>query len=80
MTNKIPVGILGATGTVGQRFIQLLEDHPWFEVTWLAASDRSAGKSYAEAATWRLSTRIPERVAKLTVNSATPAKDTPKLV
>ena len=45
MTTKIPVGILGATGTVGQRFIQLLHEHPWFEITWLAASDRSAGKA-----------------------------------
>lgn len=80
MTNKIPVGIIGATGTVGQRFIQLLENHPWFEVAWLAASDRSAGKSYAEAATWRLPTPIPAKVAKLTVNSAAPTKDTPKLV
>lgn len=61
MTTKIPVGILGATGTVGQRFIQLLESHPWFEVAWLAASDRSAGKKYSEAATWRLSTPIPEK-------------------
>jgi aspartate-semialdehyde dehydrogenase len=80
MTNKIPVGIVGATGTVGQRFIQLLENHPWFEVAWLAASDRSAGKTYAEAATWRLPTPIPTRVAGLTVNAAKPAKDTPRLV
>ena len=43
------VGILGATGAVGQRFIELLADHPWFNITWLAASDRSAGKTYAEA-------------------------------
>src|SRR5579864_5001690 len=46
MTSKIPVGILGATGVVGQRFIQMLERHPWFEVAWLAASDRSEGKTY----------------------------------
>jgi len=45
MANKIPVGILGATGLVGQRFIQLLEDHPWFEVAWVAASERSAGQT-----------------------------------
>ena len=44
MQTKHPIGILGATGMVGQRFIQLLENHPWFEITWLAASDRSAGK------------------------------------
>jgi aspartate-semialdehyde dehydrogenase len=80
MNKKIPVGILGATGTVGQRFIQLLESHRWFEVAWLAASDRSAGKKYSEAATWRLSTPIPEKVAGLTVRAAAPDKDTPKLV
>ncbi len=80
MKHKIPVGIVGATGTVGQRFIQLLEDHPWFEVAWLAASDRSAGKKYAEAATWRLATPIPDKAARLTVNAAAPGKDTPKLV
>ncbi|HEX7288890.1 MAG TPA: aspartate-semialdehyde dehydrogenase [Candidatus Angelobacter sp.] len=80
MSNKLPVGIVGATGAVGQRFIQLLEGHPWFEVTWLAASDRSAGKKYAEAATWRLSTPIPKRVASMVVNAAAPAKDTPRLI
>src|SRR5579863_3024085 len=69
---KIPVGILGATGVVGQRFIQLLEDHPWFEVTWLAASDRSAGQAYAEAARWRLKTPIPQRVRNMAVSNATP--------
>jgi len=50
MKNKYPIGILGATGMVGQRYIQLLADHPWFEIAWLAASDRSSGKSYGEAA------------------------------
>ena len=80
MTSKIQVGIVGATGTVGQRFIQLLENHPWFEVSWLSASDRSAGKKYADATTWRLATPLPARVAALTVNSASPAKDTPKLI
>jgi aspartate-semialdehyde dehydrogenase len=66
---KIPVGILGATGAVGQRFIQLLESHPWFEVAEVAASDRSAGKSFAEACTWRLPGAPPGAVAKLTVGS-----------
>jgi len=66
-SNKIPVGILGATGTVGQRFIQLLADHPWFEITALAASDRSAGKPYAEACHWLLPTPIPELVRTMTV-------------
>jgi aspartate-semialdehyde dehydrogenase len=69
---KIPIGILGATGVVGQRFIQLLEAHPWFEVTWLAASDRSAGQVYGEAVRWRLKTSIPDRVRKMIVSNAAP--------
>ena len=72
MPNKIPVGILGATGMVGQRFIQLLDNHPWFEVAWLAASERSSGLSYAEAARWKLNTAIPERVGKMRVHDAAP--------
>jgi len=70
--SKIPVGILGATGIVGQRFIQLLEHHPWFEVAWLAASDRSEGRPYAEAARWRLKTAIPSSVAGIIVSPAKP--------
>jgi aspartate-semialdehyde dehydrogenase len=69
---KLPVGILGATGMVGQRFIQLLESHPWFEVAWLAASDRSSGKTYGEAAKWRLDTPLPERIAQMIVRPAEP--------
>jgi aspartate-semialdehyde dehydrogenase len=80
MTSKIKVGIVGATGTVGQRFIQLLENHPWFEVSWLSASDRSAGKRYSEACTWRLATALPDNVAAMTVNATSPTKDTPKLI
>src|SRR3974390_1760661 len=76
---KIPVGILGATGVVGQRFIQMLEDHPWFEVAWLAASDRSEGKSYEEAVHWRLKTPIPERVLKMPVSPAGP-EGAPKVI
>jgi len=72
MNNKLPIGILGATGVVGQRFIQMLEHHPWFEVAWLAASDRSEGKVYAEAARWRLKTPIPPAVGKMQVSPATP--------
>src|SRR6266849_1689493 len=72
MSNKISVGILGATGVVGQRFIQMLERHPWFEVAWLAASDRSEGKTYADAAKWRLKTAIPPNVASMKVSPATP--------
>jgi aspartate-semialdehyde dehydrogenase len=72
MAEKIPVGILGATGIVGQRFVQMLEHHPWFEVAWLAASDRSEGRPYAEAARWKLKTAIPARVAGMRVSPATP--------
>ncbi|HKF24228.1 MAG TPA: aspartate-semialdehyde dehydrogenase [Candidatus Angelobacter sp.] len=80
MNKKTPVGILGATGTVGQRFIQLLEQHPWFEVAWLAASDRSAGKSYADAAKWNLSTPLPERIARMAVSPSAPDGNMPKLI
>jgi aspartate-semialdehyde dehydrogenase len=79
MRRKYSVGILGATGMVGQRYIQLLEDHPWFEVTWLAASDRSSGKPYGEAARWRLDTPLPERIAKMIVSPAEP-EGAPKIV
>lgn len=68
-TDRIPVAILGATGSVGQRFIQLLADHPWFRVHELVASDRSAGKTYADAADWRLDSLIPDDVAGLTVKN-----------
>jgi aspartate-semialdehyde dehydrogenase len=68
------VGILGATGMVGQRFIQLLENHPWFEVAWLAASDRSSGKRYGEAVKWKLDTPLPERIGQMRVSPATPAE------
>src|SRR6202165_2228629 len=79
MNRKIPIGILGATGVVGQRFIQMLEHHPWFEVAWLAASDRSEGKVYAEAARWRLKTQIPPAVAAMKVSPATP-EGAPKII
>jgi aspartate-semialdehyde dehydrogenase len=64
---------------VGQRFIQLLENHPWFEITWLAASDRSSGKPYGEAAKWRLDTPLPERIARMTVSPADP-QGAPKII
>jgi len=70
--DKIPVGILGATGTVGQRFIQLLADHPWFETVALAASDRSTGRRYAEACHWLLPTPMPEAVCDLVVQPIEP--------
>src|ERR1700682_2291878 len=77
--SKIPIGILGATGVVGQRFIQMLEHHPWFEVAWLAASDRSEGKTYGEAARWRLKTPVPAAVAGMKVSPATP-EGAPKVI
>src|SRR5262244_1348038 len=70
--SKLKVGILGATGTVGQRMIQLLERHPWFEVSAVAASDNSAGKNYAQVTRWMLETPIPESVARMTVQSCQP--------
>jgi aspartate-semialdehyde dehydrogenase len=73
------VGILGATGMVGQRFIQLLADHPWFNITWLAASDRSAGKTYAEACKWKLDTPIPARIAEMVLQPNTPEACTTEL-
>jgi len=79
MQTKTPVGILGATGIVGQRFVQMLEHHPWFEVAWLAASDRSEGKPYVESARWRLKTPIPARVAHMPVSPAKP-EGAPKII
>jgi aspartate-semialdehyde dehydrogenase len=79
MTAKIPVGILGATGIVGQRFVQMLEHHPWFEVAWLAASDRSEGRPYAEAARWKLKTQIPANIATMKVSPAT-TQGAPKVI
>ena len=69
MEQKLRVGILGATGMVGQRFISLLENHPWFEVTTIAASPRSAGKTYEQAVgdRWKMDTPMPEAVKKLVV-------------
>ena len=70
--SAIEVGILGATGMVGQRFIQLLENHPWFRIAWLAASDRSSGKRYEDAAKWRLDTPCPDRIAKMVISPNSP--------
>ena len=72
MAKRYSVGILGATGTVGQRFIQLLQGHPQFEITALAASDRSSGKSYGEACAWKLTGEIPENVRDITVEPIEP--------
>lgn len=75
MSNKFRVGILGATGVVGQRFIQLLEDHPQFEITALAASDRSQEKNYRDACTWRLPGDMPEAVKNIVVQPPAPPLD-----
>ena len=61
------IGILGATGMVGQRFIQLLEHHPWCEVAWLAASDKSSGKRYGDAVKWKLDTALPAQIAEMQI-------------
>lgn len=79
MPNRIDVGILGSTGVVGQTFISLLERHPWFKVTWLGASERSAGKSYDSATRWRLPSALPEAVASMTIDQCVPGT-APQLV
>ncbi len=70
--DKIKVGILGATGMVGQRFVQLLADHPWFEITALAASERSAGKAYGEACHWVISDDMPAVAEEMVVQESRP--------
>ena len=71
MSDKLKVGILGGTGMVGQRFISLLEDHPWFEVVTIAASPRSAGKTYEEAVggRWKMQAPMPEAVKRIVVKN-----------
>ncbi len=76
---RIEVGILGATGMVGQHFVKFLQNHPWFELTWVGASDRSAGRKYAEATSWRLDGDMPSAVAGLTVRDSKPG-DAPRLM
>lgn len=66
---KIPVGVLGATGSVGQMFVKLLSEHPFFELVEVAASERSAGKKYSEAANWILSGGVPEKAKNLVVKN-----------
>src|SRR5260370_33430634 len=72
MQPKIEVGILGATGMVGQRFAKFLQGHPWFEITWLGASDRSAGKSYRDATRCRLDGAIPANAPGLRAEEGKP--------
>jgi len=83
MTNsqqRVPVGVLGGTGMVGQHFIKFLRSHPWFEVTWVGASDRSAGKKYSEATSWRLDGMMPEAVRQLVVSESKPGGGAPRLM
>ena len=80
MSQRIDVGVLGATGMVGQQFIAQLANHPWFRLTWLGASERSAGQLYRDAAPWRLPASIPTEVASLVVQEARPGNGAPELV
>jgi aspartate-semialdehyde dehydrogenase len=77
MENKLKVGVLGATGMVGQKYIHLLEDHPWFEVTYVAASPRSAGKTYEQATEgrWAMNKPIPKNVKDLMVHDASKVEE-----
>ena len=71
-SDKIPVAVLGATGSVGQKFVSLLANHPWFEVKMVAASDRSAGKKYKEAVNWILNDPLPDKIGELMVQNCAP--------
>ncbi len=77
--SQLEVGVLGATGTVGQQFVRLLDQHPWFSLTWLAGSERSEGKRYTDAAPWRLGTPISTESAKNIVQPPVPGQG-PQLV
>ncbi len=72
--DRIRAGVLGATGNVGQRFIQLLAEHPWFEITSLAASERSSGKKYRDACAWKLDTPLPEEAGEIEVVPVDPGE------
>lgn len=75
MPQKLRAGILAATGTIGQRFVELLADHPYFELTALGASSNSAGRTYREACAWQLSADPPSKVAEMIVRECTPDMD-----
>jgi aspartate-semialdehyde dehydrogenase len=75
LNNKVKVGILGATGAVGQRFIQMLQGHPWFEITALCASERNMGKRYADACNWNLRGDMPEHLRDVILQEARPGMD-----
>src|SRR3984957_11347465 len=72
MQTRHKIGILGATGVNSQCLFKLLEGHPWFEITWVAASDKSSGKTYGEAVRWKLDTPLPGWIAEMMVSPATP--------
>jgi aspartate-semialdehyde dehydrogenase len=74
-TEKIPVAVLGATGSVGQKFIALLSNHPWFEIKMVAASEKSSGKKYKDAVNWILNDPLPEKVGNLEVMNCEPDKN-----
>jgi aspartate-semialdehyde dehydrogenase len=76
---KVAVGVLGATGMVGQQFVTRLAHHPWFDLAWLAASERSESKKYLDAAPWRLSTPVPDACRAMTVDACRPGRG-PKVV
>jgi aspartate-semialdehyde dehydrogenase len=78
-TRRIEVGILGATGMVGQHFINFLQGHPWFDLTWLGASDRSSGRKHRDASTWHLGGVTPEKIADMTIQESKPGS-APKLL
>jgi aspartate-semialdehyde dehydrogenase len=79
METRIEVGVLGATGMVGQHFVKFLQGHPWFDLKWLGASDRSAGKKYSAAMTWHLGGHAPESIADLVVEECKPG-NAPRLL
>ena len=72
MNRRVPVAVLGATGTVGQKFVRLLADHPWFELVAVAASEQSAGRTYGEVVRWRETTPLPQRIADMVVQRSAP--------
>lgn len=79
MEPRLEVGVLGATGMVGQHFVKFLQNHPWFDLTWLGASDRSAGKKYRDACSWHLGGNTPENVADRIVEDSKPG-NAPRLL
>ena len=79
-SSQIPVAVLGATGSVGQRFISLLDDHPWFKVVALAASDRSVGQKFSDACNWVLNDPMPEYARNMVVVPAAPDSVQAKIV